>query len=39
MTEWKKGDTGSDLANNVNLEDGQIANGSYHAFSISLSNC
>jgi len=37
MTEWKEGNTGNDLANNMNMEDGRIVNGSYNGFSLSFS--
>jgi hypothetical protein len=29
MTEWKGGNTGSVIANNMNMEDGPIISGSY----------
>ena len=43
MTECKEGNTGSDLANYMNLEDGPVVNGYYigfyvsHSLSLSLS--
>jgi len=38
MTEWKEGNTGSDLANSMNVADGPIVNGSYNGFSLSISH-
>jgi len=37
MTEWKKVNIGCDLANNINMEEGPIVNGSYNGFSLFLS--
>jgi hypothetical protein len=36
MTEWKEGNTGSDLTVNMNMEDGRIVSGTYNGFSLSL---